>query len=124
MMLGAKLTQFCAGMLIRGRKLLRESIEFLERFVDEQGYRSVEEFVGLGIQYIEPVDRISLGKLVAEVDPAKCKQSGLCTDHICIAMERDGGKARVRAEACNGCGLCVVTCPNQAIKLILRDQAA
>jgi len=121
MMLGAKLAQFCTGILLRGRKLLRESVEFLERFVEEQGYQSVEEFVGLGVQYIEPIDKISPGNVVAEVDPTKCERSGLCTDHICIAMERDeAGKAKVRAEACSGCGLCVITCPSQAIRLVPR----
>lgn len=122
MMLGAKLAQFCTGMLLRGRKLLTESIEFLEGFVAEQGYQSVEEFVGLGIQYIEPVDKVNLGDVVAKVDPTKCTQSGLCTDHICVAMEREGGKAKVRADACNGCGLCVITCPSQAITLVPRHQ--
>jgi len=121
MMLGATLAQFCTGILLKGRKLITESVEFLERYVEEQGYRNVEEFVGLGVQYIESVDKISLDNMVAEVDPVKCRQSGLCTDHICIAMERgEEGKARVNAEACSGCGLCVVTCPGQAIRLVPR----
>ncbi len=121
MMLGASIAEFSTGMLLRGRKLLKESVEFLGKFMEEQGYRSVAEFVGLGLQYIEPIDELKIRKMVAEVDPARCEQSGLCTDHICIAMERDeGGKAKVNAEACNGCGLCVITCPGQAIRLVPR----
>ena len=123
MMLGAKLIEFCTGMLFRGRSLLRDATEFLTSFLVEQGYGRIEEFVGLGIPHIVPLDTVNMhtGSVVAEVDPAKCQESGVCTDHICVAIERDAsGKAKIRAEACNGCGLCVETCPNQAIRLKLR----
>lgn len=123
MMLGGKLVEYCTGMLFQGRSLLRQSTEFLKNFIVEQGYEEVEKLVGIGVPHITPLDTVIMhtGKVVAEVDPSKCQESGVCTDNICIAIERDGGKAKIRAEACNGCGLCVATCPNQAITLKLCD---
>ncbi len=92
--------------------------------MEEQGYNSVADFVGLGVQDIEPCDTVEFypDRVVAEVDPAKCKGSGLCTDHICVAMVRENGKAKVIPEACDGCNLCVESCPNGAIRLRLLDQ--
>jgi len=126
MMLGAKLVEFCTGMLFRGRTLLREATDFLTRFLVEQGYKGVEELVGLGIPHITPLDKVNMytGNVVAEVNPAKCQGSGICTDHICVAIERQGEKATIRPEACSGCGLCVETCPNEAITLKLRERTA
>lgn len=121
MMLGAKVTQFATAMLLQGRDILRRTIEFLLQFMDEQGYNKVEDLVGLGIPHIKPLDEVDMNPdVVAEVDPDKCQGSGRCVDIICLALERNGGKARVKAEFCNGCGICVMTCPNSAIRLKLR----
>ena len=120
MMLGAGMAELVTGILTQGRNLLRRTIDFLNNYVDEQGYKSIQEIIGLGVQYIEPVEKVEIhaGKLKAEVDPEKCKNAGVCTDHICIAMTRDdNGKAKVIPEACDGCGLCVDNCPNGAIKV-------
>ncbi|MBI4333516.1 MAG: 4Fe-4S binding protein [Chloroflexi bacterium] len=121
MMLGARLPQFCTGVLLQGRSLLRNTAEFLVRFMDEQGYRSVDDFIGQGVQYIKPMDHLEMNtdRVIAEVNPARCKGSGVCTDSICVAMVRENGRARIKAEDCSGCGLCVVACPNQAISLRL-----
>jgi len=121
MMLGASLAQFCTGLLFRGRKLLSRATRFLENFLDEQGYRSVEELVGLGLQYVKPVNKMTLVDTVAEVDEEKCTGCEICTDHFCLAMERrEDNKAQANTEVCFGCGLCVATCPTQAIKLVPR----
>ncbi len=121
MMLGANLVQFCTGLLFHGRRLLRRSTQFLERFLEEQGYRSVGELVGLGLEHVKPVDRVELANVVAEVDQAKCTGCGICTDHICLAMEeREDGNAQVNRDLCFGCGLCVETCPSQAVRLLPR----
>ena len=122
MMLGANLAQFCTGLMFQGRKLLRRTTKFLETFLEEQGYGSVEELVGLGVEYVKPVDKIALVDAIAEVDQAKCTGCGICTDHICLAMERrEDGNAQANTDLCFGCGLCVATCPTQAVKLVPRE---
>lgn len=121
MMLGAKLIQFCGGLFFRGRKLLKDTTKFLEKFLEEQGYRNIEELVGLGVQYIKPLEELHVETMVAEVDQAECTGCGVCTDHICIAMKRrEDGNAQANTDVCFGCGLCVETCPAQAIKLVPR----
>lgn len=124
MMLGAKLVGYCTGMLFKGRNLLREATKFLNSFILEQDYKDVEEIVGLGIPSVTPLDTtdMSVGKLYAEVDPNKCQASGICTDNICVAFDRDdNGKATIQSSSCNGCGLCVEVCPHKAISLKFRE---
>ena len=78
------------GPLVRvfwkGRALLRNSVSFLSRFLDEHGYESVRDIVGLGLQYIQPVDDTAdwkVGQISARVDTAKCNNCGICSDSFC-----------------------------------------
>jgi dihydropyrimidine dehydrogenase (NAD+) subunit PreA len=125
MMLGARNVQLCTGVLEQGRSLIRRSTDFIKKFMVEQGYKSVEEFIGLGQQYIKYQEDVDLmvGKVVSEPDEEKCSKCGQCVDNMCSAPYFEHGKIKIRTEKCSGCGLCIVACPSGALKLVLRDQA-
>ena len=119
MMLGAKVTQGVTSLLYNGRRWLKRDIQFLTRYMREQGYQSVNDFIGLGLEYVTPINRIDFmpGRAFAEVDPLKCTGCGRCTDHICLAAHLENGVARVEVEECLGCGMCVALCPEGAVTL-------
>ncbi len=56
----------------------------------------------------------------AQIDPDKCVSCGTCKDERCQvkAIEDRDGAYRVLKERCIGCGLCVTTCPSEAIQLV------
>jgi len=55
----------------------------------------------------------------AEIDPEACAACGTCADERCqvYAIEEGADAYRVIKEKCIGCGLCVSTCPSEAIQL-------
>jgi Na+-translocating ferredoxin:NAD+ oxidoreductase subunit B len=59
----------------------------------------------------------------AEVDPNVCIACGTCKDERCQinAIEQGEETYRVIKEKCIGCGLCVSTCPSDAIKLVHKQ---
>ena len=59
----------------------------------------------------------------AEIDPAACAACGTCADERCqvYAIEEGADAYRVIKEKCIGCGLCVSTCPSEAIQLIRKQ---
>ncbi len=61
----------------------------------------------------------------ATIDPALCKNCGTCADKRCQvnAVEEGDGVRRVNRGRCIGCGLCVSTCPSDAIRLERRPEA-
>jgi NAD-dependent dihydropyrimidine dehydrogenase PreA subunit len=60
----------------------------------------------------------------ARIDPAACVACGTCAEKRCQvrAIAEADGTYRVIAEKCIGCGLCVTTCPSQAISLLKKDE--
>ena len=61
----------------------------------------------------------------AEIDPEACSDCGTCADERCQVNAIDEGDDayRVIQEKCIGCGLCIDTCPSEAIQLVRKQNA-
>ncbi len=58
------------------------------------------------------------------VDEDVCNGCGACVkEEICFvdALHLEEGRMRIREERCKGCARCVEFCPNEAIRLSIRD---
>jgi dihydroorotate dehydrogenase subfamily 1 len=51
MMLGASTVQICTGAMLQGYEMIEELCQGLSDFMDEEGYTSVEEMVGVALPY-------------------------------------------------------------------------
>ncbi len=66
-------------------------------------------------------DLIAHADYVAEVDGDACIQCGACVKRCMFGAQESDGKAVVfHQNKCYGCGLCISTCPANAIKMKLR----
>ena len=62
----------------------------------------------------------------AVIDEDLCETCGVCANERCpveAIEETDGGDYRVIGERCIGCGVCVVTCPTEAMSMKSRPEA-
>ena len=59
----------------------------------------------------------------AQIDEDVCVACGTCKDERCQvnAIEEGDDAYRVIQEKCIGCGLCVTTCPSEAMKLVRKQ---
>jgi len=63
----------------------------------------------------------------AEISPEACSRCGTCASRCqvnAITLTGPSGKALVDLIRCIGCGLCIPTCPSDAVRLIKRTQEA
>jgi Na+-translocating ferredoxin:NAD+ oxidoreductase subunit B len=70
-----------------------------------------------------PASRVVNAHYYAEIDPDLCQACGVCADERCQikAVEAREDAYQVIRDRCIGCGLCINTCPAEAIKLVRKQ---
>ena len=123
-MVGASTVQLCTALMY-GRKQFGHIADFLEgieAYLNEKGYRSLEEVRGKTLPQIstwDVVDRET--RALSYVNEEKCNGCGDCAnwcfyDAISyVEKDASGKKAYIDPEKCDGCGLCPALCRRNAI---------
>ncbi|MEM3061465.1 MAG: 4Fe-4S binding protein [Candidatus Bathyarchaeia archaeon] len=91
-MAGASAVQVCTSAIVEGPSIFRRLVFELENYMKSHKYNSIEDFKGIALKYL----------------PKKPKR----TKSI---------PPRVDMEKCKGCGLCVIPCVYEAIKVEKRQ---
>jgi len=122
MMLGARICEFSSGLFWRGIDIIEDTLEFLNKYMSRMGYKSVEDFIGIGIQHFKPVEEIDwrMEDFVSTTDDRICIRCGACATSICEArtLKENPLRIEVNEDLCYGCGLCQAICPAYAISMV------
>ena len=89
-MLGATTIQTVTAVMWDGYEVMEKLISGLSQFMERKGYNSIEDFRGIALPHIITIQEY-----------AACPRK-----HVTLEQEN-----------CDGCGLCVETCPRQALSL-------
>lgn len=117
--LGCGTVQVCTAAMTYGFKIVQEMTEGLSNYMDEKGYKSIEDFRGLAVPNVTDWQYLNLNYVTkARIDQDLCISCGRChiacedTSHQAITNMVDGvRKFEVIDEECVGCNLCVNVCP-------------
>jgi len=105
-LVGCGTVQVCTAVMHYGYRIVEDMIDGLSRWMDEKGYRTLDDFRGLTLPKITEWKHLDLNyKIVARIDPATCIGCDLCYvacwdgAHQCIHHDgnRDSPAARKAA---------------------------
>ena len=119
MALGCGNVQVCTAAMTYGFKIVQEMISGLSDWMDEKGYKTIEDFRGLASPNVTDWQYLNLNYITkAKINEDLCIECGRChiacedTSHQAITNMVDGKrKFEVIDEECVGCNLCVNVCP-------------
>lgn len=123
MALGSGNVQVCTAAMVYGFKIVEELISGLSNWMDDQGYSSIDDFVGRAVPNVTDWQYLNLNHITkANIDQDACIKCGRChiacedTSHQAIMATKNnepGGERHfeVMEDECVGCNLCVLTCP-------------
>ena len=120
-LLGAASVQVCTAVMHYGFGIIKQMLSGLENYMNEKGFSSVSEFVGLALPNVTSWEGLNFDYRVrAKIDSSKCTGC-----HTCYTSCKDGGyqaielvsdnaksKPVIIDEKCCGCGLCTLVCPS------------
>ncbi|MBL0044073.1 MAG: NAD-dependent dihydropyrimidine dehydrogenase subunit PreA [Flavobacteriales bacterium] len=130
-LLGATSVQVCTAVMHFGFGIIREMLPGLERYMDEKGFKTIEDFRGKALPNILHWEDLNLKyKVVASINEDKCIGCQLCYTacedgaHQAIALSSDPTNRipSIIDENCVGCNLCSLVCPvEDCITMERRD---
>jgi len=122
---GAATVQVCTSVMWRGYGFINELTTGLNGYLDKKGYPDIYSILGVALPKIVDFPSLPTNRQVqAQVDDRctgclncviSCNDSGFQAIH-----GTKGNPVKIDATKCDGCGLCIMVCPQNSIRMIAR----
>jgi dihydropyrimidine dehydrogenase (NAD+) subunit PreA len=117
--MGCGTVQVCTAAMVYGFKIVQEMCSGLNSFMDEKGYKTLDDMMGLAVPTVKNWNQLNLNYVEkAVINQDSCIQCGRChvvcedTSHQAIFATKDGKRHfEINDAECVGCNLCVSICP-------------
>lgn len=133
-LVGASSLQVCTSVMHYGFGIIRELKSGLECYMDEKGFKTINEMVGKALPNITAWEHLNLEyKVVANISDEKCIGCQLCYiacedgAHQAIELSADiqNRTPKINEDNCVGCNLCSLVCPvEDCITMIRKDDGS
>ena len=120
LLLGARNVQVTTGIMQYGYRIIDDLVSGLSHWMDERGYSSLDDFIGLALPNIIPAEELDRNfKILPDFNQKKCIGCGRCYiscydgAHQAIEWNERRRRPELITDNCVGCHLCLNVCPVQ-----------
>lgn len=119
-LLGSTNVQICTAVMKSGFRIINDLTSGLSNWMDEKGFKTIDEFIGLSLPKVTQWEKLDLNyHVIAKINQDKCIRCGLCyiacedTSHQAISLTSGNphNTYEIIDEECVGCNLCKLVCP-------------
>jgi len=119
-MLGAPATQALTSIVTDGIQFITKVNKFVENYMDRMGFKTIEDFKGMGLPYLKGAADVKFEYHVARINEEKCTKCGKCAESYCPAISLRDKKPVVDSRYCSSCAMCTTICKFNAIDIVPR----
>ncbi|HZK61055.1 MAG TPA: 4Fe-4S dicluster-binding protein, partial [Anaerovoracaceae bacterium] len=119
LLLGCRNLQVTTAIMQYGYRIVEDMANGVMHFMDERGYNSLDDFIGLALPNLVPAEDLNRDfKILPAFDEDKCIGCGRCylscydAAHQAIDWDENTRKPKIN-DNCVGCHLCLNVCPVQ-----------
>lgn len=116
MMAGASAVQVCTEAILQGPKIYGKIAKELNAFLEEKGYKDVNEIRGLVHKRMDERS-FRIDSIPPVVNYDKCIKCGICRTSCVYDAITIEDRLNIHGDKCFGCGLCVTRCPKGALSI-------
>ena len=116
-LLGASTLQVCSAVMAQGYGIIDDITDGLRNFMEDKGFDTIQDFVGLSLEKLVPLTDLSKEvRVTSSINEETCVKCDLCyvscrdAGYQAISLKDDRTPA-VDREKCTGCSLCMHVCP-------------
>lgn len=116
-MVGARNLQVTTAIMQYGYRIVEDMASGLSYFMEEKGFKTLDEMVGIALKNIIPAEEIERDfKIIPDINEDKCVGCGRCYvscydgAHQAIDWDESTRKPSIN-DNCVGCHLCLNVCP-------------
>ena len=121
-LLGGGSIQVTTAVMQYGYRIIDDLKAGLNLYLEEKGFRSVKDVIGLGLDALSPTtdvlerDTVIFPKFIRErcVGCGRCEISCADGGHLAITLD-ENRRPVLNGKNCVGCHLCLLVCPQRAI---------
>ena len=117
LLLGAENLQVTTAVMQYGYRIVEDMKEGLAIFMEEHGFTSLRDFIGMALPNIIPAEDLDRDfQIIPKIDYDKCVGCGRCAiscfdaGHQAIEFDTKTRKPTI-TDKCVGCHLCINVCP-------------